>query len=94
MRQNAIEGGFSLARGFVVLTMPAIHSVLFYGETEVKEGPLGIILGFLAETAGAPVFMLLMGVFIAYSSPKLMCITNYESLFCKYHKCCNRKDTD
>jgi len=70
MRQDSIKGGFSLARGFVVLTMPAIHSVLFYSEPAVKEGVLGLILGFLAETAGAPVFMLLMGVFVAYSRPK------------------------
>lgn len=70
MRQDSIKGGFSLARGFVVLTMPAIHSVLLYSEPAVKDGILGFILGFLAETAGAPVLMVLMGVFVAYSRPK------------------------
>ncbi|WP_018630125.1 heparan-alpha-glucosaminide N-acetyltransferase domain-containing protein [Niabella aurantiaca] len=62
--------GFSLARGFVVLVMPAIHTVLLYSMLPVKQGPLGMILGFLAETSGAPLFMLLMGLFLALGREK------------------------
>ncbi|MBZ4190454.1 acyltransferase family protein [Niabella beijingensis] len=62
--------GFSLARGFVVLVMPAIHAVLLYSTLPVKQGPLGMLLGFLAETSGAPLFMLLMGLFIALGREK------------------------
>ncbi|WP_300597150.1 heparan-alpha-glucosaminide N-acetyltransferase domain-containing protein [Niabella sp.] len=62
--------GFSLARGFVVLAMPAIHTVLLYSLPAVKQGPVGFVLGFLAETSGAPLFMLLMGLFIALGRAK------------------------
>jgi len=56
--------GFSLARGFIVFVMPAVHSVMLYSSEEVKQGWLGSILGFLAEGPGAQLFMFLMGVFI------------------------------
>ncbi|HEX7755889.1 MAG TPA: heparan-alpha-glucosaminide N-acetyltransferase domain-containing protein [Niabella sp.] len=62
--------GFSLARGFVVLVMPAIHTVLLYSTLPVKQGPLGMLLGFLAETSGAPLFMFLMGLFLALGREK------------------------
>lgn len=62
--------GFSLARGFVVLVMPAIHTVLLYSLPAVKQGPVGFVLGFLAETSGAPLFMLLMGLFIGLGREK------------------------
>ncbi|MCF3111677.1 heparan-alpha-glucosaminide N-acetyltransferase domain-containing protein [Niabella sp. CC-SYL272] len=62
--------GFALARGFVVLVMPAIHTVLLYSTFAVKRGPIGAVLGFLAETSGAPLFMLLMGMFIALGRDK------------------------
>ncbi|ANH80012.1 hypothetical protein A8C56_02585 [Niabella ginsenosidivorans] len=50
--------------------MPAIHTVLLYSTLPVKQGLLGILLGFLAETSGAPLFMLLMGLFIALGREK------------------------
>ncbi|MCD2425911.1 heparan-alpha-glucosaminide N-acetyltransferase domain-containing protein [Niabella pedocola] len=62
--------GFSLARGFVVLVMPVIHTVLLYSLPAVKQGPVGFVLGFLAETSGAPLFMLLMGLFMALGREK------------------------
>lgn len=62
--------GLSLARGFTVLIMPAVHSVLLYSTATVKEGHLGQVLGFLAEGPGAELFMFLMGVFIALGRPK------------------------
>lgn len=68
---NTIESrGLSLARGFTVLIMPAVHSVLLYSTTGVKEGALGQVLGFLAEGPGAELFMFLMGVFIVLGRPK------------------------
>ncbi len=62
--------GFSLARGFIVFIMPAVHSVMLYSTEEVKQGWLGRILGFLAEGPGAQLFMLLMGIFIVLGRPK------------------------
>ncbi len=62
--------GLALARGFIVFIMPAVHTTLLYSTPEVKKGPLGILLGLLAEQPGAQLFMFLMGVFIAYGKPK------------------------
>jgi hypothetical protein len=62
--------GLSLARGFIVLIMPAVHTTLLYSTTEVKQGLIGFLLGFLAEQPGAQLFMFLMGVFIAYGRKK------------------------
>ncbi|MGJ7030947.1 hypothetical protein [Niabella hirudinis] len=68
---NAIESrGLALARGFIVLIMPAVHSVLLYSSPDVKSGPIGIMLGFLAEQPGAQFFMLQMGLFIGIGRPK------------------------
>lgn len=68
---NAITSrGLALARGFIVLIMPAVHSVLLYSTPEVKSGPLGITLGFLAEQPGAQLFMLQMGLFIGIGRKK------------------------
>lgn len=62
--------GFSLARGFIVFVMPAVHSVMLYRSEEVKQGALGSILGFLAEGPGAQLFMFLMGIFIVLGRSK------------------------
>jgi hypothetical protein len=62
--------GLALARGFIVLIMPAVHTTLLYSTPDVKQGPLGILLGFLAEQPGAQLFMFMMGVFIAYGKRK------------------------
>lgn len=62
--------GLALARGFIVLIMPAVHTTLLYSTADVKRGPLGILLGFLAEQPGAQLFMFMMGIFIAYGRQK------------------------
>lgn len=62
--------GLGLARGFIVLIMPAVHSVWLYSSNDVKSGWLGMLLGFLAEGPGAQLFMFLMGVFIVLGRPK------------------------
>lgn len=62
--------GFSLARGFIVFIMPAVHSVMLYSSEKVKLGWLGQVLGFLAEGPGAQLFMFLMGLFIVWGRPK------------------------
>ncbi|HAO07641.1 MAG TPA: hypothetical protein DCQ50_11755 [Chryseobacterium sp.] len=64
------KAGLALARGFIVFIMPAVHSVWLYSANDVKQGWLGISLGFLAEGPGAQSFMLLMGVFIVLGRPK------------------------
>jgi hypothetical protein len=62
--------GLSLARGFTVLIMPAVHTVLLYSSKPVKIGILGQVLTFLAEGPGAELFMFLMGVFIVLGQTK------------------------
>jgi len=64
------KAGLALARGFIVFIMPAVHSVWLYSSNDVKEGLLGMLLGFLAEGPGAQLFMFLMGVFIVLGRPK------------------------
>lgn len=53
---------FDLARGFTVLIMPMIHTVMLCSTPQVQQSLLGDILGFIAEGPGAQLFMLLMGV--------------------------------
>jgi surface polysaccharide O-acyltransferase-like enzyme len=67
---NPSHAGLSLARGFIVLVMPAVHTVLLYSAPEVKVGPLGSVLRVFAEGPGAPLFMFLMGVLIVLGRPK------------------------
>jgi len=62
--------GLALARGFIVLIMPVVHSVWLYSSNSVKERWLGILLGFLAEGPGAQLFMFLMGIFIVLGRQK------------------------
>lgn len=62
--------GLALARGFIVLIMPAVHTVLIYSNNAVKAGWIGTILGFLAEQPGAQLFMLQMGLFIGIGRQK------------------------
>lgn len=64
--------GFSLARGFIVFIMPAVHSVMLYSSEDVKTGWLGKALGFLAEGPGAQMFMFLMGLFIVIGRTKTL----------------------
>jgi hypothetical protein len=64
--------GFSLARGFIVFIMPAVHSVMLYSSDDVKAGWLGKSLGFFAEGPGAQLFMFLMGLFIVIGRAKTL----------------------
>jgi uncharacterized membrane protein len=54
-----------LARGFTVLCMVPVHSMLLYSKPEVYATLPGQILAFIAEGPGAPLFMLLMGISFA-----------------------------
>lgn len=58
------------ARGFTVLIMPAVHTVMLYGKPSVHSSWLGYILAFLAEGPGAQLFMLLMGFSMMLSTKK------------------------
>ncbi|NCU05696.1 MAG: hypothetical protein GXC73_17135 [Chitinophagaceae bacterium] len=73
--------GLALARGFIVLIMPAVHTTLLYSTPEVKQGVLGFFLGFLAEQPGAQLFMFLMGVFIAYGRKKSFTQTIQRTIY-------------
>jgi uncharacterized membrane protein len=53
---------FDLARGFTVLCMVPVHSMLLYSQPAVYPSLPGQLLAFVAEGPGAPLFMLLMGV--------------------------------
>lgn len=55
-----------LARGFTVLMIAPIHCVLVYSDPSVHETILGKFLVIIAEGPGAPLFMLLMGVYFSF----------------------------
>jgi len=61
---------FDLARGFTVLMIAPIHTMLVYSRLETRDTCLGYFLAFIAEGPGAQLFMLLMGVYVAFSKPK------------------------
>lgn len=54
-----------LSRGFTVLFIPIVHSVMLYSQPSLHESGFGKTLAFVAEWPGAQVFMLLMGVSFA-----------------------------
>ena len=56
-----------LARGFTVLCIPAVHSVLLYSQPSVRDTLSGQLLGFIAEGPGAQLFMTYMGISITLS---------------------------
>jgi uncharacterized membrane protein len=56
-----------LARGFTVLMIAPIHSVMLYSEYSVRNTLLGNFLAFVAEWHGAQVFMLVMGISFSFS---------------------------
>ena len=56
-----------LARGFTVLCIPAVHSVLLYSQPSVRDTLPGQLLGFIAEGPGAQLFMTYMGISITLS---------------------------
>jgi uncharacterized membrane protein len=57
-----------LARGFTVLMIAPIHTVMLYSKLYVHDTLLGKFLAFVAEWHGAQIFMLLMGISFAFSS--------------------------
>jgi hypothetical protein len=55
-----------LARGFTVLFIAPIHTVMLYSNNGVYKTMLGCFLQFIAEGPGAQLFMTLMGMYIAF----------------------------
>jgi uncharacterized membrane protein len=51
-----------LARGFIVLMMAPVHTMLMYSRPEIRGTLLEISFAFIAEWHGAQIFMLLMGI--------------------------------
>lgn len=64
------DATIDVARGFIVLIMPAVHSVLLYSTAKTQASWLGILLGLLAEGPGAQLFMLLLGLSLTLGRPK------------------------
>jgi hypothetical protein len=55
-----------LARGFTVMCIAPIHTVMLYSNNETYTSVLGYFLTFIAEGPGAQLFMVLMGMYIAF----------------------------
>lgn len=55
-----------LARGFTVLFIPAIHTVMLYSKPEVHTSWLGYPLQFIAEGPGGQLLMMLMGIVFTF----------------------------
>lgn len=65
MKMERIKS-LDLARGFTVLFIAPIHTVMLYSKGEVYTTALGYFLTFIAEGPGAQLFMVLMGMYIAF----------------------------
>lgn len=65
-------GALDLARGFTILCMPAVHTVMMYADPAVLDTALGFCLQAVAEGPGAPLFMFLMGVYTGLAQPKTL----------------------
>ncbi|MDD3954224.1 MAG: heparan-alpha-glucosaminide N-acetyltransferase domain-containing protein [Lentisphaeria bacterium] len=62
---------FDHVRGILVALMIMCHTVIVYGTDRVLESPLGVFLAKIMGTwPGAPVFMILMGIFFVYPKAK------------------------
>ncbi len=62
-------------RGFTVLMIAPIHSVMVYSENSVRNTLLSNFLAFVAEWHGAQVFMLIMGISFSFSKDRdLECV--------------------
>ena len=59
-----------LARGFVVLLIAPVHSMLMFSNQTVWNSLPGKLFAFIAEWHGAQVFMLLMGISITIKNPQ------------------------
>jgi len=55
------------ARGFIVLVMAPVHTLLLYGNPDAHNSWLGKTFAFIAEGPGAPLLMVLMGLLFALS---------------------------
>lgn len=68
-----------LARGFTVLFIAPVHTILFFSKPEVYNTWLVQFLQFIAEGPGAQLFMLLMGISFSLSSKNTLCSTLKKS---------------
>lgn len=59
-----------VARGFTVFIMPAVHSLLYYGNAKTRQSYLAKVMAFLAEGPGAQLFLFLMGASLALGKRK------------------------
>jgi hypothetical protein len=59
-----------LARGFTVMFIAPVHTMLLFSRTSVHQSWLGVIFRFISEGPGAQLFMLLMGISFALSAKK------------------------
>lgn len=57
-----------IARGFTVLMIAPIHTVMMYSKPAVQHSALGVVSAFIAEGPGAQLFMLVMGISVNFSS--------------------------
>ncbi|AWB66137.1 hypothetical protein C2869_06645 [Saccharobesus litoralis] len=63
---------FDFARGLAILFMVLIHVLHFYSQPQVRDTTFGFIIERLGEWPAAPIFVFIMGLFVAYTkSPKL-----------------------
>lgn len=69
-----------LARGFTVLMIAPIHTVMLYSEPAVHQTLMGKLLAFIAEGPGAQLFMLLMGLFFSLRQPTFKRIISRAAL--------------
>ena len=70
-RQPSSEGrirAFDLAGGLAVLFMLLIHVLGHYGNAATWSTPIGLVITFLGGPLAAPVFMVLMGASLAFST--------------------------
>src|ERR1700674_1785882 len=57
-----------LARGFIVLMMAPVHTMMMFSLPEIRETLLGKSFAFIAEWHGTQIFMLIMGISFAFST--------------------------
>lgn len=60
---------FDLARGFTVLFIAPVHAALLYAGPALYQHWLSDLLVFVAEGPGAPLFLLLMGLYVGLKPP-------------------------
>ncbi|HMJ46325.1 MAG TPA: heparan-alpha-glucosaminide N-acetyltransferase domain-containing protein [Ferruginibacter sp.] len=68
MKQRILS--LDLARGFTVMFIAPVHTMLLFSRPSVHESWLGWIFRFVSEGPGAQLFMMLMGISFALSGKK------------------------